>query len=78
MMRLELFGALGAAAMAAMVLSGCTQEKQTQLGREIQNWTGTNGVMEIYDQLMNEKVLDFLQEKAKIEDVAASEAASPS
>lgn len=40
--------ALGAAAAAALVLSGCTQERQNQLGRDIQNWTGTNGVMEIY------------------------------
>ena len=24
---------------------GCTQEAQNQLGRSIQNWTGTNGVL---------------------------------
>jgi trigger factor len=29
-----------------------------------------NGLIEIYDQVMNEKVLDFLQQNAKIEDVA--------
>ena len=29
-----------------------------------------NGVMEIYDQVSNEKVLELLQQKAKIEDVA--------
>jgi hypothetical protein len=29
-------------------LFGCTQEAQNQLGRSIQNWTGTNGVIEIY------------------------------
>lgn len=27
---------------------GCTQETQNQLGRSIQNWTGTNGVLDIY------------------------------
>lgn len=27
---------------------GCTQESQNKLGRSIQNWTGTNGVLEIY------------------------------
>jgi hypothetical protein len=27
---------------------GCTQEAQNQLGRSIQNWTGTNGVLEVY------------------------------
>lgn len=31
-----------------LVLIGCTQEAQNQLGRTIQNWTGTNGVLEIY------------------------------
>jgi hypothetical protein len=30
------------------VLGGCTQETQNKLGRAIQNWTGTNGVLEIY------------------------------
>lgn len=34
--------------LAAIVLCGCTQEAQNQLGRRIQNWTGTNGVMEVY------------------------------
>jgi hypothetical protein len=29
-------------------LLGCTQEQQNKLGRDIQNWTGTNGVLEVY------------------------------
>jgi hypothetical protein len=33
---------------AATLLAACTQEQQNKLGRDIQNWTGTNGVMEIY------------------------------
>ncbi len=32
----------------AGVLTGCTQESQNRIGRSIQNWTGTNGVLEIY------------------------------
>ena len=28
--------------------AGCTQESQNQLKRGIQNWTGTNGVLEVY------------------------------
>ena len=28
--------------------SGCTQESQNQIGRSIQNWTGTNGVLDVY------------------------------
>jgi hypothetical protein len=33
---------------ALLALAGCTQEKQNQLRREIQNWTGTDGVLEVY------------------------------
>jgi len=32
----------------AFMLSGCTQETQNKIGRSIQNWTGTNGVLDIY------------------------------
>ncbi len=33
---------------AAVALSACTQETQNEIGRSIQNWTGTNGVLEVY------------------------------
>lgn len=37
------------AALAAAVVSvSCTQEQQNKISRDIQNWTGTNGVLEIY------------------------------
>jgi len=37
------------AALAALcLLASCTQERQNQIRRDIQNWTGTNGVLEIY------------------------------
>ncbi len=36
------------AALALVLLAGCTQEQQNQFGRGVQNWTGTNGVLEIY------------------------------
>ena len=35
-----------AAALALAV--ACTQESQNRLGRAIQNWTGTNGVLDVY------------------------------
>jgi opacity protein-like surface antigen len=38
-------------ALAAVLLAAaaaCTQEKQNQIQRSIQNWTGTNGVLEVY------------------------------
>lgn len=36
------------ASVVALLLVGCTQERQNQLKRDIQNWTGTNGVLEVY------------------------------
>ncbi len=36
------------AACAALTLASCTQEQQNKIQRDIQNWTGTNGVLEIY------------------------------
>jgi hypothetical protein len=32
----------------ALFLAACTQETQNQIGRRIQNWTGTDGVLEVY------------------------------
>jgi hypothetical protein len=34
--------------VAAVALISCTQEQQNKLRRDIQNWTGTNGVLEFY------------------------------
>jgi hypothetical protein len=34
--------------IGASLLSACTQEQQNKISRDIQNWTGTNGVMEVY------------------------------
>lgn len=36
------------AAVALTAAAGCTQEQQNQFRRGVQNWTGTNGVLEIY------------------------------
>jgi redox-regulated HSP33 family molecular chaperone len=33
---------------AASLLAACTQEQQNKISRDIQNWTGTNGVLEVY------------------------------
>jgi hypothetical protein len=30
-----------------LLMSGCTQEVQNQISRSIQNWTGTDGVLDI-------------------------------
>jgi hypothetical protein len=39
---------ISALALAVFGLTGCSQEQQNQFSRSIQNWTGTNGVVEIY------------------------------
>ena len=31
-----------------LALTACTQETQNKFGRALNNWTGTNGVLEIY------------------------------
>ncbi|BBO66863.1 hypothetical protein DSCA_07930 [Desulfosarcina alkanivorans] len=33
---------------AVLAVSACTQESQNKIGRSIQNWTGTDGVLEVY------------------------------
>jgi len=37
---------LGVAGLLAV--SGCTQESQNRFGRALQNWTGDNGVLDVY------------------------------
>lgn len=37
-----------AVVIAAAMTMACTQETQNQIGRSVQNWTGTNGILEIY------------------------------
>ena len=32
----------------SVLFIGCTQETQNKIGRSIQNWTGTNGVLDVY------------------------------
>jgi len=31
-----------------LLVTACTQESQNKIGRSIQNWTGTDGIIEIY------------------------------
>ena len=31
-----------------LVATGCTQETQNKFGRAVQNWTGTEGVLDVY------------------------------
>ena len=49
-MRIRIAKVAGRASLllaTALALS-CTQETQNEIGRAVQNWTGTDGVLEIY------------------------------
>jgi hypothetical protein len=46
--RLARYVGVALVSMALVAVVGCTQEQQNKIGREIQNWTGTNGVLEVY------------------------------
>lgn len=35
-------------AVVILGCASCTQETQNKFGRAVQNWTGTNGVLEVY------------------------------
>ena len=48
MNRLNLSWTAAVLVLITATLLGCTQEQQNKIGREIQNWTGTDGVLEIY------------------------------
>jgi hypothetical protein len=34
--------------LGMLLFAACTQETQNKFGRAVQNWTGTNGILEIY------------------------------
>ena len=40
--------ALASVVLGATLLAACTQEQQNKISRDIQNWTGTDGVLEVY------------------------------
>lgn len=39
---------LMAVGFLVLLTTACTQEQQNKISRDIQNWTGTNGVLEVY------------------------------
>jgi len=49
MNRIKKHGIAAIAAIGLVALApGCTQETQNEIGRAVQNWTGTDGVLEVY------------------------------
>ena len=47
-MRTRAKNSLLALGVGCLLLASCTQEQQNKISRDIQNWTGTNGVLEVY------------------------------
>ena len=43
----RIFSVIGVGILA-LFIAACTQESQNELSRSLQNWTGTNGVLDIY------------------------------
>jgi hypothetical protein len=58
------------AVAAAIALAGCTQETQNKIGRSLQNWTGANGVLEVY---AGEKLVRRFIEIDKLSTAAATQ-----
>lgn len=56
--------------LATLFISACTKESQNKFSRSLQNWTGTNGVLDIY---MGEKLV---QRFIKIDKLSTAQSAS--
>ena len=56
--------------IAALFITACTQESQNKFNRSLQNWTGTNGVLDIY---MGEKLV---QRFIKIDKLSTAQSTS--
>ena len=57
-----------------ILISACTQETQNKSGRAVQNWTGTNGVLEIY---AGEKLVKRFIEIDKLSTAVSTQGNSP-
>lgn len=53
-----------------ILLTACTQESQNKISRSLQNWTGTNGILDIY---MGEKLV---QRFIKIDKLSTAQSTS--
>ena len=62
------------AVIMAVFFTGCTQETQNKFGRTLQNWTGTNGVLDIY---MGGKVVQRFIKIDKLSTATATDGTTP-
>ena len=57
-----------------VLLTGCSQESQNQWGRSLQNWTGVNGILEIY---AGEKLVKRFIQVDKLTTASATQGGEP-
>ena len=57
-----------------LFFTACTQETQNKLGRSIQNWTGTDGVLDIY---MGDKLVKRFIKIDKLSTAEATQGTAP-
>ena len=62
------------AIVSLLLLSACTQETQNKIGRSLQNWTGTNGVLDIY---MGDKLVQRFIKIDKLSTAIATNGTTP-
>ncbi len=60
--------------IALLAMTGCTQESQNKFGRAIQNYTGTNGVLDVY---AGEKLVKRFIKVNKLTTAIATENSQP-
>jgi len=65
---------LFASILIPVFISACTQETQNKLGRAVQNWTGTNGVLEVY---AGDKLVKRFIEIDKLSTAVATQGSAP-
>ena len=57
-----------------LFISACTQETQNKFGRAVQNWTGTDGVLEVY---AGDKLVKRFIEIDKLSTAVATQGSAP-
>ncbi|NKB64839.1 MAG: hypothetical protein GKR95_26010 [Gammaproteobacteria bacterium] len=58
----------------ALAVASCTQETQNKVGRALQNWTGTHGVLDIY---AGEKLVNRFIDIDKLSTATATQGSDP-
>ncbi|SFV66251.1 hypothetical protein MNB_SM-5-1043 [hydrothermal vent metagenome] len=58
----------------SLFFAGCTQETQNKIGRSLQNWTGSDGVLDVY---MGDKLVKRFIKVGKLTTATSTEGSTP-